>query len=555
MRIFPKKSCLILAGFLVLSIILSCKNDGSNESAGSATGNLSMQLAWPDETSSSNKQTSDTPAFATLPALVTTIRAIVSGADMADIQRDFDASLGTGEIDNIPAGKRCIIVQGLDSSGAIRYQGECPGIMITAGQTTDAGTITMTEYDAKEISTFGFTAATNPDLSADVTAAISGTGITATVPYGTDVTALVATYTTTGSSVSVGGTAQTSGTTVNDFSSSVTYTVTAADASTQDYTVTVTAGVAGDSVNYTTGSVSFTMVYVPGGLTFPTGTGDSGTATVTNAYQIGQTEVTYELWNAVHTWATDAARGANQYTFAHAGVQGDSGGGTNQHPVTTVNWRDSMVWMNALTEYHNAQNGTSLTCVYYSDANYVTPIRTATDSTTTTEGTPGTQDNPYIKSGSTGNTDMANSTATGFRLLTSNEWELAARYINDANSDGDIQDANEYYPGSYASGATADYTDFNATNAVAWFGNSMISGTGNTTSTQPVSQKVANALGLYDMSGNVYEWTFDIISGSNRVSRGGSWYGFAFLTRVGLVYYFNPFSEFIYIGFRFARTP
>ena len=76
-------------------------------------------------------------------------------------------------------------------------------------------------------------------MSTDITATISGTVLTATVPYGTDLTALVATFTTTGVSLSVAGTVQTSGTTANDFSGSVVYTVTAADGSTAEYTVTV----------------------------------------------------------------------------------------------------------------------------------------------------------------------------------------------------------------------------------------------------------------------------------------------------------------------------
>ena len=69
---------------------------------------------------------------------------------------------------------------------------------------------------------------------------ISGTNINITVPIATDVTTLVATFTHTGASVAVGVVAQTSGTTANDFTSAVTYTVTATDATTQDYTVTVT---------------------------------------------------------------------------------------------------------------------------------------------------------------------------------------------------------------------------------------------------------------------------------------------------------------------------
>ncbi len=35
------------------------------------------------------------------------------------------------------------------------------------------------------------------------------------------------------------------------------------------------------------------------------------------------------------------------YTFGNAGTMGDGTGDTDQHPVTTVNWRDAMVWNNA----------------------------------------------------------------------------------------------------------------------------------------------------------------------------------------------------------------
>ncbi len=63
--------------------------------------------------------------------------------------------------------------------------------------------------------------------------------VAVTEPNGTNVTALIASFTTTGASVSVNSTPQISGTTANNFSSPVTYTVTAADGSTASYTVTV----------------------------------------------------------------------------------------------------------------------------------------------------------------------------------------------------------------------------------------------------------------------------------------------------------------------------
>ncbi len=64
--------------------------------------------------------------------------------------------------------------------------------------------------------------------------------IAVTMPFGTDVTALIATYTTTGTTVMVGATVQTSGTTPNNFTGPVIYTVTGADGLTATYTVNVT---------------------------------------------------------------------------------------------------------------------------------------------------------------------------------------------------------------------------------------------------------------------------------------------------------------------------
>ncbi len=63
--------------------------------------------------------------------------------------------------------------------------------------------------------------------------------VSVTVPYGTDVTSLIAFFSTTGAETTVNGEEQESGVTENDFSTPVTYRVTAEDDSTVDYTVTV----------------------------------------------------------------------------------------------------------------------------------------------------------------------------------------------------------------------------------------------------------------------------------------------------------------------------
>lgn len=71
---------------------------------------------------------------------------------------------------------------------------------------------------------------------------INGSNITLTLDSGLSVTALVAAFNTTGSFVSVNSMIQISGVTPNDFTNPVTYTVTAEDGTTQDYTVTLIRG-------------------------------------------------------------------------------------------------------------------------------------------------------------------------------------------------------------------------------------------------------------------------------------------------------------------------
>jgi len=134
-------------------------------------------------------------------------------------------------------------------------------------------------------------------------------------------------------------------------------------------------------------------------------------------------------------------------------------------------------------------------------------------------------------------------TGRTFSLPTEAEWEYAAR--------GGSKSCGYKYAGS-------DDID-----AVAWYyGNSG-------SSTHPVAQKAANELGLYDMSGNVWEWCSDWYggyssgtqrnptgpgSGTDRVLRGGSWFNYAGYCRVSYRYRSNPANR-GYFGFRMVFRP
>lgn len=118
-------------------------------------------------------------------------------------------------------------------------------------------------------------------------------------------------------------------------------------------------------------------------------------------------------------------------------------------------------------------------------------------------------------------TKLNEQTGQKFRLPTEAEWEFAAR--------GGNNNMGNKYAGSNTIGDVAWYTD----------------NSGSTT--HEVATKLPNELGLYDMSGNVWEWCQDwygsygssnqtnptgATSGSLRVRRGGSWFSYARLCRV-----------------------
>ena len=101
---------------------------------------------------------------------------------------------------------------------------------------------------AKDITAFAFVNSANPTLATDVVGVVAGDSITLTLPFGQSRSALVASYTALGVSVSAGGVAQASGTSVVNYSSPVLYSVSAADGSVKNYTVTVRNALAAQSL-------------------------------------------------------------------------------------------------------------------------------------------------------------------------------------------------------------------------------------------------------------------------------------------------------------------
>ncbi len=138
-----KYAVMILTFFIGIALLISCK-DTETESADPETGGIVARLVWEDESSISKSLSVESQNNAALPAEVKTIRALVSASDITTIQKDFTASTGSGSISSIPVGSnRTLTLKGLDSGGTMLYEGVKPGIIVTGGETTDAGTITM----------------------------------------------------------------------------------------------------------------------------------------------------------------------------------------------------------------------------------------------------------------------------------------------------------------------------------------------------------------------------------------------------------------------------
>jgi hypothetical protein len=100
-------------------------------------------------------------------------------------------------------------------------------------------TATVEKATTKNISYFAFLTDSNPFIGSDITGIITGKDIQVVIPYGISRDNLVAYFTTDGETVKIGETIQEYGVTSNDFTNTKTYTVTAEDGTSNEYTITV----------------------------------------------------------------------------------------------------------------------------------------------------------------------------------------------------------------------------------------------------------------------------------------------------------------------------
>lgn len=275
------------------------------------------------------------------------------------------------------------------------------------------------------------------------------------------------------------------------------------------------------SVGTTVANVPEDFVEVPGGTV-------TGAVADSAVFINGRTVVIPDLWVCDHEVTQ------KEYTTYCWYDHGSSHGEGDNRPIYYVNWYDAIVYCNLRTIAELSLGD----CVYSINGekdprNWI--------------GIVGNSETKYCgiyTRDSTWDAVAFDVTADGFRLPTEAEWEYIARCGSALSTD--------QYSGTNIEDELTDY---------AWY----VDNSGH--EIHEVKGKTPNALGLYDISGNIMEWCYDWYgdispstgstgpsSGNSRCFRGGDWLNGAFHCSVWLRHDFEPHMHTGTVGFRVVRN-
>jgi len=324
----------------------------------------------------------------------------------------------------------------------------------------------------------------------------------------------------------------------------------------------------GDVVSLMVGTEAMNMIYannVSTSITFPFGDFDYYTATVSDKFFIGETEVSNAVMKQVLQWAYDNGR-LSDTVSDHNGISAATVKYGSQELLDLDNSRIKINFASGTFSVDIPYDDYPITCVSWYGAvmfcNWLTELMDGHASNLAYSG---------ISDSWTDDDTIVDIDQTGYRLLSHAEWEYAARYLGTtvpavgdlateyiALGHSGIYDLDNltagYYwtPCDYASGAIADTDNGTVCNEVAVSYNSIPE------PSEPAAIKSlglfsTNTLGCYDMSGNVWEWCFTEDGDYRKVNGSSYTFGWEMLD-IGRDDHSTPSNRAGDIGFRLSRS-